>query len=220
MANSFDSTALPTWWSLFPWTLALAVIGAGFAVWFQNLGNNLNIVSLYQVFPVLGIWAWSIMWTHYIIGELRMLKPTLPKNLMYHKISSVIVLFLLLLHPGILILEQYRQGNGLPPASYFNYAGEASSGLIILGMIGLSGFLFYELIVKFKKNQRVQNLWWLVNITQTVAMVSIFTHGLNLGGDLHGGWFRMYWVLLGLILIPCLVHTHWTDVRSTILKKK
>lgn len=154
------------------------------------------------------------MWTHYIIGEIRLFRPTLPNNIAYHKTSSLIVLMLLFLHPGLLVIEQYRQGNGLPPASYFNYAGPTSSWLIILGMVGLSGFLFYEVIIRFKKIDRVQKLWWLVNVTQTIAMVSIFIHGLNLGGNLHGGWFRSYWIGLGLLLAPCLIHQHFEDWKN------
>lgn len=206
-------------WALFPWILGLGVMFAGFLAWFQNMGSTLHIVSLYQVFPILGIWAWSLMWTHFAIWEIRRLKPDLPGNPMYSKVSGILVFLFLLLHPGILAIEQFRQGKGLPPASYFEYAGEASAWLIILGMVGLIGFLFYEVIVRFEKKEKVKKIWWFVNITQSVAMISIFTHGLKLGGDLHGGWFRTYWIWLGLLLIPCLIHTHWEDLKNALARK-
>lgn len=214
MTNSKDSVILPSWWNAFPWILASVVLGAGFTTWFENMSFTLNIVSLYQIFPILGIWAWSIMWTHFIIGEIRRLNPKLPKHMPYHRVSSAAVLALIVLHPIILAIEQFRQGKGFPPFSYFTYAGEASIWLILLGIVGLICFLFYEVMIRFEKNKKVKKVWWLVNITQTIAMVSIFTHGLELGGDLHGGWFRTYWVWLGLLLIPCLLHTHWTDLKK------
>ena len=206
-------------WAFFPWILGVGVMFAGFLAWFQNMGNTFNIVSLYQVFPILGIWAWSIMWTHFAIWELRRLKPVLPKNALYSKVSGILVFLLLLLHPGLLAIEQFRQGEGLPPASYYAYAGEASAWLIMLGSLGLTGFLFYEVVSRFQKNEKVKKMWWLVNITQTVAMAAIFTHGLKLGGDIHGGWFRTYWIWLGLMLIPCLLHAHWEDLKSVLRKK-
>lgn len=201
-------------WTLFPWVLGLGVMSAGFLAWFQNMGSAFNIVSLYQVFPILGIWAWSLMWTHFAVWEIRRLKPSLPGNRLYGKVSGTLVFWLLLLHPGILAIEQFRQGKGFPPFSYFTYAGEASVWLILLGIVGLTGFLFYEIIIRFEKHEKVKRFWWFVNITQTIAMTSIFFHGLRLGGDLHGGWFRTYWVWLGLMLIPCLLHTHWADLRK------
>lgn len=206
-------------WTAFPWILGIGVMFAGLLAWFQNMGNLFNIVSLYQVFPILGVWAWSLMWTHFVIGEIRRLKPALPGNRLYHLISTNLVLLLLFLHPGILAFEQFRQGKGFPPTSYLAYAGEAGAWLITLGVIGLTFFLFYELIIRFKESERVKKLWWLVNITQTVAMISIFTHGLELGGDLHGGWFRTYWIWLGLLLIPCLLHTHWSDLKGSTAPK-
>ncbi len=206
-------------WVLFPWVLGIGVMFAGFLAWFQNMGNTFDIVSLYQVFPILGIWAWSLMWTHFAIWEIRRLKPSLPGNRLYSKVSGTLVFWLLLLHPGILAVEQFRQGKGLPPFSYFAYAGEASVWLILLGIVGLTGFLFYEVAIRFQNNVKVKRFWWLVNITQTVAMASIFTHGIKLGGDVHGGWFRTYWIWLGLLLIPCLLHTHWEDFKNSILKK-
>lgn len=205
-------------WVVFPWVLGLVVMFAGFLAWFQNMGNTIHIVSLYQVFPMLGIWAWSLMWTHFIVWEIRRLKPSLLGNVLYSNVSGALVFIFLILHPGLLAFEQFRQGKGLPPTSYFAYAGEASVWLIILGMVGFVGFLFYEVIIRFEKNERVKKIWWFVNITQTIAMASIFTHGLELGGDLHGGWFRTYWICLGLLLIPCLLHTHWVDLKTALRK--
>ena len=113
------------------------------------------------------------MWTHFAIWEIRRLKPSLSGNRLYSKISGMLVFILLLLHPGILAFEQFRQGKGLPPFSYFAYAGEASVWLIMLGIVGLTGFLFTKSLSDLRRMRRLK-IWWLVNITQTVAMTSIF----------------------------------------------
>ncbi|MBI2051174.1 hypothetical protein HYT33_00210 [Candidatus Roizmanbacteria bacterium] len=48
----------------FPWMLFTIVVSVGYAVWKQRAGPKYLPATLYEVFPLLGIWAWSIMWTH------------------------------------------------------------------------------------------------------------------------------------------------------------
>ena len=59
-------------WRVFPWILGAIVIAVGFYAWIEKGGLVL--------FPLLGIWAWSIMLTHYVIDEVRRLKPELSKT--------------------------------------------------------------------------------------------------------------------------------------------
>ncbi|MGB3020281.1 MAG: hypothetical protein WBB58_03655 [Microgenomates group bacterium] len=53
MASNKDSAILPGWWNLFPWILAMVVIGVGFTVWFETMSFTFKVVSLYQVFPII-----------------------------------------------------------------------------------------------------------------------------------------------------------------------
>lgn len=205
---------VPLWWKMFPWVLAIAVLGVGFAGVAQYGNVHLIFTTLYGIFPLLGISAWSIMWTHYVIGEVRRLNPTLPKNMVYHHMSSYFVLAAILLHPGFLYYAQYKKGFGLPPGSVISYVGELGMLAASFGILALLIFLSFEIFVRTKENQVVKRWWWLVNISQTVAMYLIFYHSLTIGSHLHGGWFRTYWIALGVVLLPLVLHVHWNDLRG------
>ncbi len=200
------------WWKWFPWILALIVIGAAKLLWIQTYGFTFPS-DLFSLFPYLGILAWSLMWTHYVIGEFRRWNPRLPKNELYSKVTGILVFILILLHPGILWFAQYQRGAGLPPLSAYSYAGQAGALAVTLGLIAWVLFLSYDLLEKFKQKPLIARSWWLVNITQSVAMLFILKHSFELGSDLQTGWFRTYWVVLGTAFLPMMLHVHWYDFK-------
>lgn len=201
------------WWTWFPWILAAIVIGVSKLLWIQNYGISLP-KDVYAVFPYLGIQAWTLMWTHYAVAEMRRLNPRLPKNKLYSKVSGIVVLVLILLHPGLLAYGQYVNGAGLPPGSLYAYVGEAGKLAITLGITAWILFLGYDLVEKYKDKPAVKKNWWLVNLTQSAAMIFIFIHALQIGSDLQTGWFRTYWMTLGILLTPMIIHTHVEDFRN------
>lgn len=196
------------------WTLFVAVVLIGFVAWGQGIGWNFNGFNSYQLFPLLGILAWLIMWTHYVIGSIRIKNPELQKAALYSKVSSYIVLASLILHPGILAFEQFVNGQGLPPASYTAYAGQSMRLAVFLGMIGVTLFLAYEVLERFKKNSTLQKYWWVVSLSQSFAMTLIFVHALRLGGSLGQEWFRIIWIVMGVALLPCFYIIHTSDFQS------
>ncbi len=197
------------------WVLMTVVLALALAVW---MGERLNGkgLTLYSFFPLLGLAAFSIMWTHYVLGSVRRkLGAEAKDNKTYFKYSSWLVLGLILLHPGLLIYQLKVDGYGLPPNSYFAVYGEPiMKGAIMLGTISLIIFLLYELRSKFYKK-----LWWkFVDWAQIVAMFLIFYHGLTLGRELSVGWYKMIWFLYGLSLISAILYNHWYD-RTTKMKE-
>ena len=57
-----------------------------------------------------------------------------------------------------------------------------------------------------------KNCKW-VNISQMIAMVFIFIHGLNLGQNLQSNWMEFIWISMGALLIPCfalMLQNDWT----------
>lgn len=176
-------------WKLFPWILAGFVITVGFYAWIE--AGNLVL------FPLLGIWAWSIMWTHFVIGEILRLKPQLPKNIFYKKVSFALVLLLILAHPMIALT-----GLGLSLLNLWT---------VQIALAALLLFLSFEFFDRIRENPKVAKNWWIVNISQSLAMTLIFIHSLSLGSHLQQGWFRTYWIILGMILSMCIIHTHISD---------
>lgn len=127
------------------WVLGGTTVVLAFVVWAQQrLGGG--ALSAYDYFPLFGLVAFSLMWTHYIVGSIRRLTEVDKKvNTLYMKATSYLVLVLILLHPAILILKLNLDGFGFPPESYAaRYGGEGMKLAILIGTIGL--FILFRVI--------------------------------------------------------------------------
>ena len=186
-------------WSLTALAAALAII-----VWGQDFNWHVSF-DAYLIFPVLGLVAYSVMWSHYMAGTARQLlgidKDALKE---YYKWTGFIVLALICLHPGLLIYQRFRDGFGLPPHSYETYVAPGLGWVTLLGTASLLVFLAYEFHRKFGKRS-----WWhFVTEAGDVAMLAIFYHGLKLGLQLQHGWFRYVWWFYGITLVAVLIHSY------------
>lgn len=186
--------------------LSLTVSALAIIVWGNSLQWHLAHLSAYQLFPVLGLVAFSLMWSHYISGFLNRtwFKDVNLAN--YFRITGYAVLGLIVLHPGLLIYQRFRDGFGLPPGSYESYVAPGMGWITLLGTVSLLIFLAYEL-----KRWYEQRSWWrYVAYAGDAAMFAIFYHGLRLGNQLQTGWFRYVWWLYGITLAAVLLHKYTT----------
>jgi hypothetical protein len=200
--------------NLFSWTIFLISVAIPFVVWGNNINWELRSITIYQWFPLFGLLAWMIMWTHYITGAIRVKSPELSKPKFYQPVTAYVVLASLLLHPGLLIYAQWDNGAGLPPQSYLDYVGESLQIAVMLGTIGLVIFLSFEFFDRLRTNKYIARYWTAVSISQTIAMTLIFIHGLRLGSNLSSGWFIYVWLAYGIALIPCFYIAHTQDFRK------
>lgn len=172
-------------------------------------GERLNGrgLSAYDIFPLLGLGAFSLMWTHYVLGSLRRLWGIEKQaNETYFRYTSIVVLAMILLHPGILVAQLYKDGFGLPPQSYLE-AYAAMQFAILLGSLSLMIFLLFE----FKKKFQSRSWWQYVEWGQVAAMCFIFLHGLSLGRELSVGWYMAVWYVYGLSLLAAVSYNYWYD---------
>lgn len=186
------------------WSLSIIVSLLAIIVWGQYYSWHLAF-NAYLVFPVLGLTAYSIMWSHYMAGTARELFG-LDKEVLaaYYRWTGFLVLALICLHPGLLIYQRFRDGYGLPPHSYESYVAPGLGWVTLLGTASLLVFLAYELHRKFAGRP-----WWhFVTEAGDIAMVAIFYHGLRLGMQLQHGWFRYVWWFYGITLIAMLIRSY------------
>lgn len=181
--------------NVFAWSISSAAVLLAVITWGQSYDWQFNHLSSYTLFPLFGLVAFSLMWAHYVVAAVRV-KTGLEANVtkQYFEITSFLVLLAILLHPGLLIWQLWRDGLGLPPNSYFQYVGQSMRVAVTLGSISLAIFLVYELRHYYNKRW-----WWkYVQYASDVAMVAIFIHALRLGQNLQTGWYRWIWLLYGL----------------------
>lgn len=198
-----------------PWALFATVVLIGSVAYFSE-HNWLFVETIktsFSLFPLLGILAWSIMWTHFAYGALR-IKFNFPKNKLYSVVSAWIVLLLILLHPGLIAMAMYKSTMMFPPKSIFLYVGDSLGWAIILAEIALLIFLSFEVFNRLKDKAIIKKNWFWISFSQMVAMTFIFIHSMTVGHNLKSGWFRVYWIVLYAILVPCFILIIRADFRS------
>lgn len=197
------------------WSLSVLVTVLAVVVWGQSFNWHLSF-DAYLVFPVLGLTAYSIMWSHYIAGTVRQLLGLDAKVLKdYYRWTGFAVLALICLHPGLLIYQRFRDGFGLPPHSYETYVAPGLGWVTLLGTASLLVFLAYEFHRKYGKRD-----WWhFVTEAGDLAMLAIFYHGLRLGLQLQHGWFRYVWWFYGITLVAVLIRSYSIKYLIPALQK-
>jgi hypothetical protein len=185
------------------WTLGVMVIVLAVSAWAQVRLTGRPLTS-YDIFPVLGLSAFGLMWTHYTTGALKKLLGAPSDSLqLYSKITQWIVLVLIILHPGIFVTSLWVDGFGLPPVSYLTvYTDTAARIALLAGSTSLLIFLSFELHRWFRKAS-----WWkYIEYLNIFAMFAILYHGLTLGGELGLGWFKIVWLVYALTLAAAIVY--------------
>lgn len=175
-----------------------------FIAWGQNNDWQLLGISTYQLFPIFGLLAFSIMWSQYVMEGI---KNYLKQNEIldgYFNVTGWFVLGAILLHPGLLIAQRFHDGYGLPPGSYETYVAPMQRWIVILGSLSLLMFLAFEL----KRFYRHKSWWKYILLLNDIAIVAIFYHGLRLGQDIGHHWFRIIWYIYGLVLVPVLTYRY------------
>jgi hypothetical protein len=188
-----------------PWLISTAVTAIAVYVWGHSFAWNFSSINAYQFFPVLGLTGFSLMWTHYVVGSLK-------ENVLrgveltdYFRYTGYVVLAAIVLHPGILIYQRFRDGYGLPPHSYETFVAPSMAWLTLLGSASLLAFLAFELHRWYSKKG-----WWKYVVSAgDLAMLAIFYHGLRLGSQLQGGWFHGVWLFYGIVLVVILANKYF-----------
>jgi hypothetical protein len=187
--------------------IGLTLLTGALAVtaWGQDNSWQFVHLSIYQVFPIFGLLAFSIMWSQYVIAGVKQYLGLPPEVIRrYFDFTGWLVLFAILLHPGLLVAQRYRDGYGLPPGSYESYVAPMQSWITILGSVSLLMFLAFEL----KHFYRDKNWWKYVVLLNDIAIVAIFYHGLRLGQDIGHHWFQVVWYVYGLVLLVVLAYKY------------
>lgn len=194
---------------ILPWALTALVSALAVYVWGNSFQWQWHTLNAYLFFPVLGLLAYSILWSQYITNAVS-------NNLLadtdlttYFRYTGYAVLVAILLHPSILIYSLYRDGFGLPPGSYKFFVGPTRDWLVWLGTVSLLIFLAFEL-----HRWLGQKPWWKYIVSAgDAAMLAIFYHGLRLGNQLQSGWFVAVWWFYGIALIAVLARKYMLLLR-------
>lgn len=175
-----------------------------FIGWGSMNSWQFNNLTLYTIFPLFGLLAFSILWCQYaVLSSMKFFKVTGKELSQYFEVTGWIFLIAIFLHPGLLVWQLWRDGFGLPPESYLNnYVAPGLAWAVLLGTLSFLIFLSYELRRWFSGRS-----WWkFFTYASDIAALAILVHSLRLGGALQSGWFRYIWLFYGLTLIISLYY--------------
>jgi hypothetical protein len=190
--------------NLTAWGLSTLVAALAVTVWGSNLGWQFAGLSPYALFPLFGLLAFSVMWSHYVIAFLNRVAFKGAELGLYYKVTGYVVLVAILLHPGVLAYQRFKDGFGLPLGSLTGYVQPSLRWVVLLGTVSFFTFLAFEL-----HRWYADKSWWrYVVYANDVAMLAIFYHGLRLGSNLHGGWYQYVWYIYGIGLVAVLLHKY------------
>lgn len=198
------------------WGTSGAVVLIAGVAWWQLYGEQFSELNIYQFFPLLGLLAFSLMWSHYIVSVIRQHFKVESQALhRYFEVTSGAVLVAILLHPGLLAWQLWRDGVGLPPGSYKLFVGASAYWAVLIALLAWTLFISYELRRVYGKKP-----WWkFVQYGSDGAMFLIFFHALKLGSNLQSGWFRTVWYFYGVTLTGALLYMYTAKWRGRKLAK-
>ncbi|HJM04131.1 MAG TPA: hypothetical protein QF549_00645 [Candidatus Saccharimonadaceae bacterium] len=199
-----------TIWILFGFIAVTTVLLQLFA-----LGGG--ITSVYELFPFLGTLAWVTMWAQYVAVLIN--KTGLIKVQYSNGIGRVAVL-LIVMHPGLFLVQRFLDTNLLPPESYITYVGPLHAWAIVIAIAALVSFLLYDILKPFRRKLINIGVWPFVSLLQALAMIAIFVHSLTVGTSLSTPYFVVWWWILGIVLVPGLVLQVMSDFRLSYSRKK
>ncbi len=206
-----------SWRISVPWLLTTTVSMLAICAWAQSLGWSFRALTIYAFFPLLGLLAYSIMWSQYVVGPTKHVVRLQDADLaVYFRYTGYIVLAAIVLHPGLLVYQLFRDGRGLPPSSYEHFVGPGLGWVTLLGTASLLAFLAFELRRWFSTAT-----WWkYIPMAADAAMIAIFYHSLRLGIQLQSGWFRDIWWLYGSSLIIIVAQKYTSMLRQHFQAKQ
>lgn len=175
--------------------------------------ESLNAIS---IFPLLGLWAFGLMWTHFVMSIPKRKASDEAKQAIssWYRSTSNAVLVLILLHPALLLI-------GIKSIKAFDYVAPEDNLYIFLAYFALAAFLMWEVVEYFKKKPFVSKykpLWGAIN---NAAFIAIFIHAVFLGQHLQSGdWFTWYFYFLGITALFSMGYNYYYELTSTQQTKK
>src|SRR3989344_2569858 len=200
------------------WFISLFVALLAVVAWGQGVRWNFSHLSTYRIFPLFGLLAFSLIWSMYVVGYFRRHLNISSEHLnRYYKTFRFLVVAVILLHPGLLWWQLWRDGFGLPPESYLqHYVAPALRWVVLLGSVSWFVFLAYDLGQRFRSRP-----WWkYLESAGDAAVVVVYYHGLRLGGNLQHGWFRWVWYFYGVILLLILLDIYSKKIKTALPRTK
>lgn len=209
LSPTMPSPQTPSPFTLAAFLLAAAAMLLACFAWGSTYQWHIPVTTFYVIFPLLGLLAFSIMWTQYMVALVQQLGNYSADLQTFYGMTGWVFVVLILLHPSLLIAQRFLDGYGLPPHSFESYVAPSLAWVTLLGSACLLVFLIYTA----RKLLRKYPWWRFIAVLNDLAALGIFYHSLRLGSQLQTGWFRNIWYFYGVSIIVAIGFKYYRKLR-------
>jgi predicted ferric reductase len=169
-------------------------------VFFQNRGGFGFLgwadfkTSARLLFPLVGLYAFTLLWTQLIIGPNAILfRKTLAKISLFHHRQGIFIFLLVIAHPTLILiaygLTQYL-GHKFLPRQLVIYA--------FLGTLALGLLILTVLTAVFSRLSLLRAKWRVFHYLNYAIFALIWIHSWNLGSDIQSTNLKYLWMFFGV----------------------
>jgi len=180
-------------------------------VFFQNRGGFEFLAgadfktAARLVFPIFGLYAFTLLWTQLLIGP----NAILPKITIFHHRQGIFIFLLVLTHPTLILiafgLYQYLGYKFLPkPLVLYAFLGTVALGF--LTVTAVTAILSRLSFLKYK--------WRMFHFLNYVVFTLAWIHSWNLGSDIKSSNLKYLWIFFAVTaLISAFLRFRRTGIK-------
>jgi len=161
--------------------------------WFSFLAGADFKTAARLLFPLFGLYAFTLLWSQLILGPNAILfRKVQPKITIFHHRQGIFIFLLAVFHPTLILIafgfSQYLGYKFLPqPLALYAFLGTLALGLltltVITAILSRLSFLSYK--------------WRIFHFLNYVVFALAWIHSWNLGSDIKSTNLKYLWIFFG-----------------------
>jgi nitrite reductase/ring-hydroxylating ferredoxin subunit/DMSO/TMAO reductase YedYZ heme-binding membrane subunit len=155
-----------------------------------------------NVFPLLGLYAFVLLWVQIIIGsQMSWLRTIFPLIETFHRFQGVVILCLALCHPLLLLLS-----TGIRQYLAYSYVSPEQRVFAIIGQLQLFLLLLTVSTALLMRHPLLRERWRRIHYLNYLIFGLVLVHSWNLGSDLAVNFLlKTLWCGLGATAVISLL---------------
>lgn len=167
---------------------------------FSNRGWSFDSSLISNIFPLLGILAFCLLWLHSISGVFEdWLRQQFDFDRFVH-ITASIILICIILHPLLLLIVMDFNISDI----FLLYGVRA----ITLAIVGWLLLITYDIGKPFRNKEFIKKNWNKILIISNIGFLLTFFHSIEIGSDLQSGPLRFIWIFYGITAFLSIFYTY------------
>jgi hypothetical protein len=145
------------------------------------------------LFPLVGLYAFTFVWSQLMIGaNLWFLRRLIPSLTHFHRSQGIAVLFFALLHPLLLLV-----GVGFNDYLKMEFVDPTLKLFVWLGEIQLLLILITVCSALLRRRTWMRRWWRRIHLANYMVFFSAWLHSWYLGSDIQSTDLRWLWIFFG-----------------------